>query len=274
MAEFTQTGDTVSISGGIVRVRAHVGAQPGFENAASIGCSDTGSCGAISISGGTIMFAENQLWHIGAGRRKLATAESVMITGGSIAAGENLIDPAPSNGVDRVYRVMINLGVADNLVTNLVIRRSSDSSVVAYGANDVWTDGTGKICLWLKEGDYLLDAGGKSYNAAVSGSGATVTIIEEPATPKLTISSIVIDGGKIMLSIDGGQVAATRSAKKAAASDGIIKVRVATGLPMTDGNSRSVEPTLTDNGDGTVTATFEVEKPESGAMFFKVEQSK
>ena len=248
----------ISITGGRI-----VAVSEGYASAA-IGSSNDGNCGEIRISGGTIAATASRGQAIGKGG-SYGNSTTITITGGSVKTTDG---GTATKAADESNNSLVCVEVGDLEPDALVELKGLDG----YGTDGIYADSEGKIYLWLKEGDYLLAAGGKSYNAAVSGSGATVTIIEEPATPKLTISSVVIDGGKIMLSIDGGQVAATRSAKKAAASDGIIKVRVATGLPMTDGNSRSVEPTLTDNGDGTVTATFEVEKPESGAMFFKVER--
>lgn len=172
LGAYKQTGDTISISGGIIWVQAHVGASPGFVNAASIGCSDMGSCGAISISGGTIMFAENQLWHIGAGRRKYATAESVTISGGSIAAKANLIDPAPSNGVDRVYRVTVDVGATNGMVTV--------SGIDGYGTNDIMADGSGRVYLWLPEGVSNFSAGGYDWIAIVDGDDAVAAKVLPP----------------------------------------------------------------------------------------------
>ncbi|MBO4709092.1 MAG: hypothetical protein J5727_04865, partial [Kiritimatiellae bacterium] len=224
------------------------GASPGFVNAASIGCSDTGSCGAISISGGTIMFAENQLWHIGAGRRKFATAESVMITGGSIAAEGNRIDPVPSNGVDRVYRVTVDVGAANTKVESLAIVK--DDAAFDYGTNDLFTDESGNLRLWLPDGQYEFVVDGVRWTATVSDDATTAVILGLTA---LRIESIAAaeDTVTLVVSVEPVEWLTAETAQ-------LLRVGAAEGLPL-PGDDAALLPQAdvgtTDNGDGTATVT-------------------
>ena len=263
LGAYTQTGDTISISGGIIWVQAHVGASPGFVNAASIGCSDMGSCGAISISGGTILFAENQLWHIGAGRRKYATAESVTISGGSIAAGENLIDPAPSNGVDRVYRVTVDVGAANTKVESLAVVK--DDAAFGYGTNDLFTDASGNLRLWLPNGEYEFVVAGAHWTATVADD-ATTAVVVGPTALRIESIAAAEDAVTLVVSAEPDGWITDVSAQ-------LLRVRAAETLPLPDRDAAllprtDVEATANDDGTATLTVPRAADVPRK---FYRVE---
>ena len=45
----------------------------------------------------------------------------------------------------------------------------------SYGVNDLFADDSGKLYLWLPNGDYAFMAGGTGYTATVAGASATAT---------------------------------------------------------------------------------------------------
>ena len=160
---FFPTGDTISISGGIVRVNS------GSSDAAAVGCSRYGSCGKISISGGTVLFPGNQQCHIGDGRQ--SRPESVTITGGSIAAERKRIYPLPTDGSKVLWRVTVDTGTANKMI--------EVSGLGGYGVKDISSDDAGKIYLWLPNGEYAFSAGGENYFAIVADAD-TVAARELP----------------------------------------------------------------------------------------------
>ena len=141
-----------------------------------------------------------------------------------------------------------------------------------YGTECTYADEQGYAYLWLPDGDYeITSAQGGCWSVSVAGSDieATVIQVESPQTTQnITITNFSISGGKVTLGVSNGEVA-LRGAKSSS-SLGDIKIRVSSSLPMTDENSKLVEPKITDNGDGTYTVTVPEEDAEQ--RFFRIEK--
>ncbi|MBQ6246555.1 MAG: hypothetical protein IJK04_06800, partial [Kiritimatiellae bacterium] len=133
---------TISISGG--RIEADGGI-----NAAGIGSGDYASCGAITISGGTVnVTADTGAKQIGNGRDGYGKASSVTITGGAVYPALAQVSPAPTNTASKaVFPVDFEIGEATNKVTSLTL--SGALSGYSYGVNDAYTDANGNLRVWL-----------------------------------------------------------------------------------------------------------------------------
>ena len=144
-SQYTATGDSIAISGGVIRVAAPA-------QAAGIGASDYGSCGAVTISGGTILSTGGGLVRIGSGGN--ARAASVTISGGSIDSSSDKVSPAASNATERVWCVTVPGLEPNTKVDGLEVRLAPGYSAVAYGTDHIFADADGKIYVWLPAGGY------------------------------------------------------------------------------------------------------------------------
>lgn len=137
---------TISISGG--RIEADGGI-----NAAGIGSGDYASCGAITISGGTVnVTADTGAKQIGNGRDGYGKASSVTITGGAVYPALAQVSPAPTNTASKaVFPIDFEIGEVTNKVTSLTL--SGALASYSYGVNDAYTDASGKLRVWLPATD-------------------------------------------------------------------------------------------------------------------------
>lgn len=171
----------INISGGTVNVRHYIW----FYN------SDT-----LAISGGTVTVAGEGI-----------EGNNWTVTGGSLNASSMTYTPSDGNG--SVYQTAITLPSGTN-VDAIFIRQGR--TVVPYGINDVHTDGSGRLYLYLpsySSGDTTVDviANGKiiytGYHGKVSSgtntlkmnqSALTVTNINSVYNCTDTISPVVLGG--------------------------------------------------------------------------------
>ncbi|MDR1101188.1 MAG: carbohydrate-binding domain-containing protein [Clostridiales bacterium] len=160
-------GGEITISGGVVTAT-------GGEDAAGIGGGYNGDSGEITITGGTItaMGGTNGA-AIGGGYTHLATG-TVTIDGGSVNVN-NFNGPQPKNSeLEDVYFSAITLG--DPPAANVPVTSFKAEPVVSvasvtegtYGINDVYTDDSGNIYVWLPDSggddeEMTVKAGGKTY---------------------------------------------------------------------------------------------------------------
>ncbi|MBQ6142676.1 MAG: hypothetical protein IJI54_15475, partial [Kiritimatiellae bacterium] len=111
------------------------------------------SCGAITISGGTVnVTADTGAKQIGNGRDGYGKASSVTITGGAVYPALAQVSPAPTNTASKaVFPVDFEIGEATNKVTSLTL--SGALSGYSYGVNDAYTDANGNLRVWLPATD-------------------------------------------------------------------------------------------------------------------------
>ena len=127
---------TVEISGGIVTATSG--------SACGIGPADWTTCGAITISGGTINARSTRSGVRAIGRSTSFSAESVTITGGAVYVDKSGVEPAPKNTrSEQVFPVDFDIGLPTNRAT------SFEMGSYSYGLKDVYTDESGKLRLWL-----------------------------------------------------------------------------------------------------------------------------
>ena len=155
---------SLEITGGYVEA---VGGQW----ASAIGGGLEGKYGSVTVSGGTVRATggyEASDMIAGYGNQG---GGGFTVTGGSIWLAHGLVDPAPSNGIGRVWCVT---------VPNVATGKPKIEGLDGYGTKDIVAV-DGKIYLWLPDGEYKLIVGGKTYKAKVDG--ANTEAVEQPATP-------------------------------------------------------------------------------------------
>ena len=188
----TATGETIVISGGVIRVSYP---YSDYAGPAGIGSSGFGSCSAVTICGGTILPMGSPV-RIGSGTQ--SSAGSVTISGGSVYSESNRVAPAASNATERVWCVTVSGLLRNARVEGLAVRRTSGLSFVDYGTADLFANNWGEIYLWLPDGDYrfLVSQDGRDdlYLAAtVDGADVKAT----PITIDPVIEGVTVDGKDI-----------------------------------------------------------------------------
>ena len=156
-------GNSVSISGGVVSAE-------GGSDAADIGSSSTGGCASILVSGGTVKRADGGTLSVGSGLD--SHAGFVTFAGGAIYATLENISPAALDGIAKaVYPVDVPLGLQNAKIEGLIVM--CNGSPIAFGNNDLYTDGNGVLRIWLSDGDYEFATDGDNWVANVSGAPAS-----------------------------------------------------------------------------------------------------
>jgi hypothetical protein len=170
------SGGTVNIAGGRVtatggKCAAGIGGGTGQQLAGSTGA-------VLAISGGTV-FATGGAGGapgIGPGLGNVGEGETgdlpdasgwSRFTGGSIRINGGYAAYAPSNGTARVWCVTV-----PDLTPNAPI---VVTALNPYGVNDLFTDNSGKLYLWLPNANYDFTAGGVGYEATVANADTTAT---------------------------------------------------------------------------------------------------
>ncbi len=190
--EQTATGDTIVISGGVIRVSCP---YSDYAGPAGIGSSGFGSCSAVTICGGTILPMGSPV-RIGSGTR--SSAGSVTISGGSVYSESDRVSPAASNATERVWCVTVSGLLRNARVEGLAVRRTSGLSFVDYGTADLFANNWGEIYLWLPDGDYrfLVSQDGRDdlyLAASVEGADVEAT----PITIDPVLEGVTVDGKDI-----------------------------------------------------------------------------
>ena len=180
------TGGTITINGGkVTATGVGVGAGVG----AGIGGGDwCGSTGNIRITGGTVVASTtvldgNASQDIGYGNMGQVGSGSIEIVGGSVRAVNDRVEPAPSNGTERVWCVTVEseeLRVKSEELVEI-------TGLEGYGTKDI-VPVDGKIYLWLPNGEHLFFVksaeGVDCYEAVVRGANVTATKIAAlPVSP-------------------------------------------------------------------------------------------
>ena len=156
----------ITISGGRI-------VATGKDAARSIGCPASKGDGApIRITGGTVIATQG----IGASRFG-GNGCTNTFTGGSIYVGVKTLYSGPVDGA----------GASVWCVTVTNLARNATATVTGlgdYGTKDVVADESGKIYLWLPNGNYGFFVNGAYYVAEVQGANTTATqVVGLPVTP-------------------------------------------------------------------------------------------
>ena len=218
------TGGTVTIYGGAVTAT-------GDAAGAGIGI------GAVQISGGTIFAASTG----GTGAKAIvsvnnSSSSSVTITGGAVYTELDEVSPAPIDGAsEAVFPVDIPLGQSNAKVQSLEIVRNQQA--FSYGMNDVYTDDTGKLRIWLPSGVYIFsvpqDGGDPVQYAANVKNGAATAVV-------LKLTGFTVNGRDVGYLADEGWEYEAPAVTLASAMDYVVagratnvQVRVATNANVT-----------------------------------------
>ena len=160
----------IRISGGYVEAVGGV-------HAAGIGGGTQGKYGSVTVSGGTVIAtggtdASDML----AGYDNKG-GDGFTVTGGSVVLTRGQVNPAPSNGTDRVWCVTVT-----NIAPYAAVTLTGITTFSGYGTNDLFADGDGKVCLWLPDGpyDFTLNCGcgDLHYTATVAGANTFAKLDE------------------------------------------------------------------------------------------------
>ena len=160
------SGGTIMITGGIVNAT-------GTDYGAGIGGGDEGAGGDVTISGGTVVAkaGKSSVWDIGSGSGGGFSGEFVVKGGSVLLANSGLCrDGYPKNGDGtQVYGVMIP-GLEGKVTLE---------GLEGYGSNDIYTDVSGRICLYLPSGSFsftLTDENGMYSVTVVDGQASVVPV--------------------------------------------------------------------------------------------------
>ncbi len=163
-------GGAVTISGGKVSATGGI-------CGAGIGGGTGGFGGMMMVFGGTVVTTRgnNAPCDIGYGHGGPGSMTNVF-TGGSVCA-TNLVSLAPVNTTEAMIYCVAVSGLTPS-------SRVAVTGLADYGTNDIWSDASGQIYLWLPDGSYVFQVNGYGYVAAVSGANAVasrgVRVVFEP----------------------------------------------------------------------------------------------
>ncbi|MBP5285933.1 MAG: hypothetical protein ILO34_07520, partial [Kiritimatiellae bacterium] len=253
--------DSITVSGGIVKAT-------GGMRAPGIGCGDQGGGGSIRIENGTVVSIGGGNASPELGGAALGYVQSVVFTGGAIYVADNGLRPAPTNDFSSaVYPVDFDIGTPDAKVDSVAIFR--DEAECAYGTEGLYTDASGKLRLWLPNGDYEFVVDGVRWTATIA-DGVAVAVASIPPLEALKIESINVSDGKVTLVVsavpDGWLTDETAL---------LLQIRAASTLPIAHTpetliDMSGVDLTLDANGFANFVISPLPSGP-SGAMFFTVE---
>ena len=249
--------DSITVSGGIVKAT-------GGMRAPGIGCGDQGGGGSIRIENGTVVSIGGGNASPELGGAAIGYVQSVVFAGGAIYVADNGLRPAPTNDFSSaVYPVDFALGTPDAKVDSVAIFR--DGAECAYGTEDLYTDESGKLRLWLPNGEYEFIVAGAHWTATVADNATTAVVVGPTA---LHIESIAAAEDKVTLVVsaepDGWLTEATAPQ---------LRVRAAAELPLPEGDAALLpreDVEISANGDGTATATVP-RAADAPQMFYDVE---
>ena len=160
------SSNRITINGGLIKA---TGGGPG----AGLGGGFLQHGGKLVINGGTIEAVAG--WNNGASLGDHGGLPdplmSVEINGGSIKADLSRITIPPSNGVERVWCVTVN-------VEKLNVERLKVEGLAGYGVNDIYPM-DGKAYLWLPNGTHVFTVDGVKYCAVVEDAPTTAVVPEE-----------------------------------------------------------------------------------------------
>ncbi|GHU89984.1 hypothetical protein FACS1894202_09060 [Clostridia bacterium] len=156
-------GGNITINGGTITATSTSG------DGAGIGGAQGAAGGTIVITGGIVTAgAVTDVNCIGYGYGYIDTSGTVTITGGSVKATNNNIQPQPKNSEsDNVYLTTLTVG-SGTTVDNAAIAAAAISTT-PYGTNGVKTDANGKLYFYLPQSgstEVAVASGDVRYGAA------------------------------------------------------------------------------------------------------------
>ena len=142
--EMTPDATSITINGGVIIAQliynvpapAAIGGGIGFNSV-------YGKGGTIKITGGTVIANNGKgvIGHVGDG-----STESIIITGGNIAASSCAITPKNGSGTKLEKKEISDLAPYAKVTTAL------SGAEEGYSTNDMYADGAGELHLWLPSG--------------------------------------------------------------------------------------------------------------------------
>ncbi|MBO6167801.1 MAG: hypothetical protein J6P13_05560, partial [Kiritimatiellae bacterium] len=231
-----------------------------------IGCGDQGGGGSIRIENGTVVSIGGGNASPELGGAAIGHVKSVMFTGGAIYVADKGLRPAPTNDFSSaVYPVDFNIGTPVAKVDSVAI--FLDGTECAYGTEGLYTDESGKLRLWLPNGDYEFSVNGNDYTATIADAG--VEARRKSAVPdSIRIESIALSEEKatLVVSAEPDDWITDISAQ-------LLRVRAAEALPLPEGDAAllpQAEVGVSTNGDGTATLTIP-RAADAPQKFYRVE---
>ena len=232
--------DSITVSGGIVKAT-------GGNRAPGIGCGDQGGGGSIRIENGTVVSIGGGNASPELGGAAIGYVQSVVFTGGAIYVADKGLRPAPTNDFSSaVFPVDFDIGTPDAKVDSVAIFR--DGAECAYGTEGLYADESGKLRLWLPNGDYEFVVDGVRWTATVADAVTTAAIAGPTA---LHIESIAAAEDEVSL-----VVSAEPDGWITDVSAQLLRVRAAEELPLPSDAAALLpreEVGVSTNGDGTAT---------------------
>lgn len=184
IGEYHDFCGSIVINGGILNLTATAGQAVNTDSGAAIGSAvGTSDCGTITINGGTIHATTGTSTAIGVGwygfydmygnititggtvitntasghdgiggyraRYGSGTLPNVTITGGTVISNQSLV--RPKNGSAPLYRTTVTLDGVGSETTVNEIKVYTETGAYTYGCEDVVTDTSGKLYLWLPD---------------------------------------------------------------------------------------------------------------------------
>lgn len=241
----------ITINGGNIRATS--------VSATGIGGGGERSIEKVIINGGNINASSKSRDAIGSGSKRTSYA-NVVINGGNINAKFRLI---PKNGSGKyVYLTTVTLPTAVTAPVSSLSVKQGDIQV-SYGINDMKSDGSGKLQLYLPANSFTttadLTAGGTTYSnyyGTVSAGNSNVLKMDQDAFSVSTDKGSYIYGEEITVSQSGGSVSGTPDYTYY----DITTANQLAGKPS-DVGSFKVSTTLSGNAsyyDTTATANFKI----------------
>lgn len=234
-------GGSIEISGGVVNANAikatAIGGGDGYTNTASI-------CPAIIINGGTV--TANKI-----GNGDISSGGSLAITGGTISTasgGKPTINVAANNGSGKsVYYTKVD--VNEIYGTSATVTSASITDYT-YGFNDVKTDGSGILHLFLP-------TSGETTKTTANFNGVTYEGSVTSTKPNILKKKIPLQASKGAVTSKGATLYVT-------ADSGNTIYYVASGTALSDGSAVAgadgVQSIVASGGTDTITFSGLTEK--------------
>ena len=158
---------------------------------------------------------------------------------------------------------MVDVGAANAKVESLAVVK--DDAAFGYGTNDLFTDASGNLRLWLPNGEYGFVVAGAHWTATVA-DGATTAAIVGPMALRIESIAAAEDAVTLVVSAEPDGWITDVSAQ-------LLRVRAAETLPLPDRDAAllprtDVEATANDDGTATLTVPRAADVPRK---FYRVE---
>ena len=221
-------------------------------NGAAIGGGNGGASGNYVQSGGTVVTVGHGAADIGAGNGGATLSSgSTIVYGGSLkASSDNLTHPAKNSTGDKVYCVTLPTGRPNINLGALM------GQYEGYSLTGTWTDDSGNVYIWLKNGKYYINIANIPFRAVVNGADTEaeqwavgVTVNGEDAALRSGAGwKYDVDTSKLYVFDDGCVVSGSNTTEMAYLQfTNSVSVAVS-NLVLTTASSSSVSPVSVRSG--------------------------